>query len=115
MIYYYAFEQTLASLISDLAPNPALAVTLSGYMHELLADEDEHPFMTRTVRQMLFEGWSLTPYVKIVEFLYDAISKNLTDTTLPPLPNLPDDPKFGFFYGVGLCHFLNCLAKQILV
>ena len=113
MIYYYAFEQTLASLISDLAPNTTLAEKLSGYMHLLLAAEDEHPFMTRTVRQMLFEGWSLTPYVKIVEFLYDAISKNLTDTTLPPLPNLPDDPKFGFFYGVS--HFLNCLAKPILM
>ena len=112
MIYYYAFEQTLASLISDLAPT-ALAVPLSKYMHELLAAEDEHPFMTRTVRQMLFEGWSLAPYLKIVEFLYDAISKNLTDTTLPPLPNLPDDPKFGFFYGVS--HFLNCLAKPILM
>jgi hypothetical protein len=68
-------------------------------MHELLADEGEHPFMTHTVREMLFEGWSLQPYVNILELLYEQLS-NKTDSTLPPLPELPEDPKFGFFYGV---------------
>jgi lysosome membrane protein 2 len=68
-------------------------------MHNLLKEQDEHPFMTRKVREMLFEGWSLEPYVNILQSLYDQIS-NLTDTTLPPLPSLPENPKFGFFYGV---------------
>lgn len=89
----------MASLISDFAP-PALATPLSNKMHELLAAEGEHPFMTRTAREMLFDGWSLKPYVNIVKYLYDVISSNLTDTTLPPLPPLPENPKFGFFYGV---------------
>ncbi|XP_046443721.1 lysosome membrane protein 2-like [Daphnia pulex] len=89
---------TLASLISDNAQTPAIATKLSGLMHELLADEGEHPFMTHTVREMLFEGWSLQPYVNILELLYEQLSNN-TDLTLPPLPELPEDPKFGFFYG----------------
>lgn len=89
----------MASLISDNAPTPAIATSLSRLMHELLADEGEHPFMTHTVREMLFEGWSLQPYVNILELLYEQLS-NKTDSTLPPLPELPEDPKFGFFYGV---------------
>ncbi len=97
IIYWLA--QTLASLISDNAPTPTIATQLSRLMHELLADEGEHPFMTHTVREMLFEGWSLQPYVNILELLYEQLS-NKTDSTLPPLPELPEDPKFGFFYGV---------------
>ena len=93
-----SLTQTLASLISDLAP-PDQAAKLSTLMHQLLKKEGEHPFMTRTVREMLFEGWSLQPYVNILESLYDQFY-NSTSTPLPTLPPLPEDPKFGFFYGV---------------
>ncbi len=94
-----SLAQTLASLISDLAPSQLVATQLSKLMHELLAEEEEHPFMTHTVREMLFEGWSLQPYVNILKSLYEQLN-NSTDSTLPPLPPLPEDPKFGFFYGV---------------
>lgn len=92
----HSTSQTLASLISDLAP-PELTGELSTIMHILLDEAGEKPFMKRTVREMLFDGWSLQPYIDILETLY-----NETDIELPPLPPLPEDPRFGFFYGVFL-------------
>lgn len=50
--------------------------------------------MTRTVREMLYEGWSLQPYVEIIEMLAEAAG-----ITIPP-GLIPEDPRFGFFYGV---------------
>lgn len=81
----------MASLISDLAPED-LADGLSIIMHNKLDEEGEKPFMKRKVREMLFDGWSLQPYINILESF-----QNETGIELPPLP---DDPKFGFFYGV---------------
>lgn len=82
---------TLASLISDLKVPDYLAGQLSTIMHNKLDEVDEKPFMKRKVREMLFDGWSLHPYIEILESF-----QNETGIELPPLP---EDPKFGFFYG----------------
>ncbi|KAI9565812.1 hypothetical protein GHT06_009607 [Daphnia sinensis] len=82
---------TLASLITDYAP-PESVVALSTAMHRLLNDAGEHPFMKRKVREILFEGWSLQPYIDILIMLSE-----LAGITLP---ELPEDPRFGYFYGV---------------
>lgn len=48
--------------------------------------------MRRKVSEMLLEGYSLQPYVDLIIQL--AESNNI------PLPELPEDPRFGYFYGV---------------
>lgn len=74
--------KTLASLIVDFA-SPELVTTLSTAMHSLLNDVDEHPFMRRKIREILFEGWSLTPYIEIIIMLSE-----LAEIPLPTVKNL---------------------------
>ncbi|EFX73749.1 hypothetical protein DAPPUDRAFT_307582 [Daphnia pulex] len=82
---------TLASLIVDYAP-PESAGELSLAMHKLLKSIGEGPFMTRTVGEMLFDGWELDGYIEIIQMLSDLLGVQL--------PPLPEDPRFGYYYGV---------------
>lgn len=50
--------------------------------------------MKRKIREMLLEGYSLKPYIELLQQL--AANNNIT---IPPLP-VPEDPRFGYFYGV---------------
>ena len=61
-------------------------------MHFLLRSIDEEPFMRRTVRELLFDGWSLQPYVDLIVMLSEIAGMEL--------PPLPEDPRFGLYYGV---------------
>ncbi len=61
-------------------------------MHTLLQRIGEGPFMKRTVRELLFEGWSLQNYVDLIVMLSEAAGIEL--------PQLPEDPRFGLYYGV---------------
>lgn len=69
----------MASLIADLAPVGAVD-ELSGIMHRLLNSIGEGPFMTRTVEEMLFEGWKLDGYIGIIQMLSDLLG-----VPLPPV------------------------------
>lgn len=85
--------QTLASLIADYVPSPEKATLVSTAMHRALKSIGEGPFMTRKIREMLLEGYSLQPYVDLI--IQIANENNIAI----PLP-LPEDPRFGYFYGV---------------
>ena len=62
-------------------------------MHTQLTSEDEKPFITYTAREMLFDGWSLEPYARILTTINtltnDAIPSEIIDAVA--------NAKFGFF------------------
>lgn len=90
--------QSIASLIHDIRLLPQDVKTLlSLAMHVLLVTKGETPFMTHTARELLFEGYNIQGVVDIVKYLADLAGI--------ALPELPEDPRFGFFYGV----YLNML------
>ncbi len=70
------FSQTLASLIVDYA-TPETAGELSLAMHRLLKSIGEGPFMTRTVSEMIFEGWELDGYIGIIQMFSDLLGVEL--------------------------------------
>lgn len=60
----------------DYAP-PESAGELSLTMHRLLNSIGEGPFMTRTVGEMLFDGWELDGYIEIIQMLSDLLGVQL--------------------------------------
>lgn len=60
----------------DYAP-PESAGELSRAMHRLLNSIGEGPFMTRTVGEMLFDGWELDGYIEIIQMLSDLLGVQL--------------------------------------
>lgn len=80
-------------MIKDNVP-PASLNEVSAIMHALLERIDEGPFMKRTVRELLFEGWSLQNYVDLIVMLSNMAGIEL--------PQLPEDPRFGLYYGVNI-------------
>lgn len=74
-----AFEERIPELYKD---------TLAVVVDNILKNVNEHPFMTRTAREMLFDGWSLENYHPIIEAINDATNLNL-----------PLIDRFGYFYG----------------
>lgn len=63
--------------------------TISRTVHNLLETVDEKPFMTHTVDELLYKGWSL---IKLANLIFDLIEAANPDVTLPPRP---DDVVFG--------------------
>lgn len=76
---------------------PDFTDSVSSVMNTLLSSIGETPFMKRSVREMLFEGWSLKPYITLLEQLSDLAGIPL------PIP-IPEDfnPTFGYYTGVSL-------------
>ena len=66
-------------MIVDYA-TPGSEDELSGIMHRLLNSIGEGPFMTRTVGEMIFEGWELDGYIGIIQMLSDILG-----VPLPPV------------------------------
>jgi hypothetical protein len=66
-------------LIVDYAPAGS-EDELSGIMHRLLNSIGEGPFMTRTVGELIFEGWELDGYIGIIQMLSDLLG-----VPLPPV------------------------------
>lgn len=60
----------------DYAP-PESAGELSLAMHQLLKSIGEGPFMTRTVGEMLFDGWELDGYIEIIQMLSEMLGVQL--------------------------------------
>ena len=63
--------------------------TISRTVHNLLETVDEKPFMTHTVDELLYKGWSL---IKLANLIFDLIEAANPDVILPPRP---DDVVFG--------------------
>jgi len=66
---------------------------ISDFLNSYLDDVGESPFMTVSVRQLLFEGWPLDHYIGLLRNISDVIDD------LPVVPDLPDLPEH-FSYGL---------------
>ena len=68
-------------------------------MHTQLKSEEEKPFITYTAREMLFDGWSLEPYARILTKINSLIQQSsLINYTIPlDLIDAVKNAKFGFF------------------
>lgn len=75
-------------MIVDYA-SPETAGELSLAMHKLLNSIGEGPFMTRTVGEMLFDGWELDGYIEIIQMFSDLLG-----VELPPVR------EYIFFYDI---------------
>lgn len=62
---------------------------LSAGAHLLLVAVGETPFMTHTVEEMLFKGWSLECLVRLITALAEVVLG-------VPLPQI-EDPRFGYW------------------
>lgn len=85
--------QSLASLIHEMNISDWKKSSITATMSATLSRIHEGPFMTHTADELIFKGWSLEPYTKIIETLNSTIFKG-------GIPALPEDLRFGFYFGV---------------
>ena len=90
-------HQTVMSKIADRnLPNGA---NISAIAHLLLTTFREIPFMQHTAGEMLFEGWSFSGLVRLINILAQLLGVEIGD--------LPDDPHFSYLSEVCLVKFIN--------
>ena len=81
-------------------------------MHNTLKALNEGPFMTHTANELLFEGWSLDPYLPIIQLVNSTILHG-------KVPTLPENLRFGFYFGVtifsslGICVWVGWFIFSI--
>jgi len=82
----------LAALIDDADISYLKKQSFSTVMHNTLKGLNEGPFMTHTANELLFEGWSLDPYLPIIQLVNSTILHG-------KVPTLPENLRFGFYFG----------------
>ncbi len=73
---------------------------ISDFLNSYLDDVGESPFMTVSVRQLLFEGWPLDHYIGLLRNISDVIDDL---PIVPDLPDLPEHFSYGLFTNVIRC------------
>lgn len=86
--------QTIMALIDEADIDDTNKVALSTAAHNKLVELNELPFMTHTVGEMLFDGWSVESFA---EWLENLLSSVIPDFKPPPFF---DNPRFSYFFGV---------------
>ena len=85
-------------------------------MHDILEGFGERPFMTRTIRELIFDGWTIAPYVKWVNETLCKPDKPISEDLCQDLIGLDDGKeKFSFFYGVCKSILINDNYNRLIV